>query len=79
LRVDRIADMPGGAANVARNLADLGARVILVGVVGEDPTAEDLRARLAALPTIEARLIADHSRPTSLKTRSRVRAAPVSD
>ncbi len=69
VRVERTADMPGGAANVARNLADLGGRVILVGVVGGDPTADDLSERIAALPTIEARLIADHSRPTSLKTR----------
>ncbi|HLW23035.1 MAG TPA: PfkB family carbohydrate kinase [Steroidobacteraceae bacterium] len=54
VRVDRSADMPGGAANVARNLADLGARVTLLGVVGEDQSAADLRARIADSPTIEA-------------------------
>jgi len=69
VRVDRSADMPGGAANVARNLADLGARVTLLGVVGEDQSAADLRARIADSPTIEAHLIADPSRPTSVKTR----------
>jgi D-beta-D-heptose 7-phosphate kinase/D-beta-D-heptose 1-phosphate adenosyltransferase len=69
VRVERSADMPGGAANVARNLADLGAQVTLLGVVGEDAHAGDLRERLAASPTIEARLIIDPSRPTSVKTR----------
>lgn len=33
----------GGAANVAMNAVDLGARVTLIGVVGKDPAAEILR------------------------------------
>jgi D-beta-D-heptose 7-phosphate kinase/D-beta-D-heptose 1-phosphate adenosyltransferase len=69
VNVERFLDMPGGAANVARNIAALGARAILVGVVGEDPWAEDLCTQLALSPTIEARLITDPSRPTSVKTR----------
>jgi len=36
----------GGAANVARNVAALGGRVELVGVVGNDPEAERLREEL---------------------------------
>jgi D-beta-D-heptose 7-phosphate kinase/D-beta-D-heptose 1-phosphate adenosyltransferase len=67
--IDRFLDMPGGAANVARNIASMGARVTLFGVVGEDAWAEDLRALLAASPSIEARLVPDASRPTSVKTR----------
>src|SRR5947199_2168798 len=35
--------MPGGAANVARNLTALEARAELLGVVGEDDFAEQLR------------------------------------
>ena len=69
VNVARSADMPGGAANVARNVAALGAEVILLGVVGADVGAEDLRAQLALSPTIRATLITDNSRPTSLKTR----------
>jgi D-beta-D-heptose 7-phosphate kinase/D-beta-D-heptose 1-phosphate adenosyltransferase len=69
VRVDRQADMPGGAANVARNIADLGANAVLIGVVGEDAFAADLRGQLAKIPTIQARLITDDSRPTSVKTR----------
>jgi len=67
--VERSADMPGGAANVARNIAALGARATLIGVCGEDAPAGALRAQLAASPTIEVCLIVDASRPTSLKIR----------
>ena len=67
--VERFSDMPGGAANVARNIAALGARAVLLGVVGADAAAEDLRTQLAASPTIDAHLVTDISRPTSVKTR----------
>jgi D-beta-D-heptose 7-phosphate kinase/D-beta-D-heptose 1-phosphate adenosyltransferase len=69
VNVQRILDMPGGAANVARNIAALGAHAILLGVVGEDAWAEDLRAQLGVSSTIDAELIADPSRPTTVKTR----------
>jgi D-beta-D-heptose 7-phosphate kinase/D-beta-D-heptose 1-phosphate adenosyltransferase len=67
--VERSMDMPGGAANVARNVAALGARAILLGVVGEDSWAEDLRTQLASSPTIDVHLVRDASRPTTVKTR----------
>jgi D-beta-D-heptose 7-phosphate kinase/D-beta-D-heptose 1-phosphate adenosyltransferase len=69
LAVERSADMPGGAANVARNIAALGAHATLIGVCGDDGAAEALRSQLAVSPTIDVRLIVDPSRPTSLKTR----------
>jgi D-beta-D-heptose 7-phosphate kinase / D-beta-D-heptose 1-phosphate adenosyltransferase len=69
VKVHRHANMPGGAANVARNIADLGAKAILVGVVGADAEGEELRQQLALSPTIRAHLISDASRPTTLKTR----------
>src|SRR6202163_3463327 len=40
---------PGGAGNVAANLAALGARVTLFGAIGADHAARDLRESLAAL------------------------------
>jgi len=40
--------MPGGAANVSRNLAALGASVSLFGLTGNDPPARQLRDLLAA-------------------------------
>ena len=46
--VERVEDRPGGAANVALNVAALGARCTLIGVVGDDAAAENLRATLSA-------------------------------
>ena len=67
--IERRSDMPGGAANVARNIAAMGARVTLLGAVGADASARDLHAQLTLSPTIDAHLIVDASRPTSVKTR----------
>jgi D-beta-D-heptose 7-phosphate kinase/D-beta-D-heptose 1-phosphate adenosyltransferase len=47
----------------------LGAHAILIGVVGDDASAEDLQAQLALAPTIDTRLVVDPSRPTTVKTR----------
>jgi D-beta-D-heptose 7-phosphate kinase/D-beta-D-heptose 1-phosphate adenosyltransferase len=69
LTVERELDVPGGAANVARNIASLGASATLIGVVGDDAVASSLKAQLAAIPTIDARLMVDASRCTTLKTR----------
>jgi D-beta-D-heptose 7-phosphate kinase/D-beta-D-heptose 1-phosphate adenosyltransferase len=69
VNVERVADMPGGAANVARNVTALGAHAILLGVVGEDTWADDLRTQIATSPEITAELIVDASRPTTVKTR----------
>jgi D-beta-D-heptose 7-phosphate kinase / D-beta-D-heptose 1-phosphate adenosyltransferase len=69
VNVERYMDMPGGAANVARNIAALGARVSLLGVVGDDGWAQDLRTQLVLSPSIDVRLVTDGSRVTSVKTR----------
>ncbi|SDO33208.1 bifunctional D-glycero-beta-D-manno-heptose-7-phosphate kinase/D-glycero-beta-D-manno-heptose 1-phosphate adenylyltransferase HldE [Vreelandella arcis] len=47
VRVEDADDRPGGAANVALNIAALGAHVALAGVVGTDENAELLKTRLA--------------------------------
>jgi D-beta-D-heptose 7-phosphate kinase/D-beta-D-heptose 1-phosphate adenosyltransferase len=60
----------GGAANVAANAAALGAIVRLVGLVGKDSEADELRAVLEIHPTIDlSGLIVDTGRPTVTKTR----------
>jgi D-beta-D-heptose 7-phosphate kinase/D-beta-D-heptose 1-phosphate adenosyltransferase len=69
LEVVRSVDSAGGAANVARNVSAIGASVILVGVTGNDPWASDLREQIATSPTIDAQLIVDFERPTTVKTR----------
>ncbi len=61
--------MLGAAGNVARNIAALGGRASLVGLTGTDRPAEEVASLIAAEPRLEARLIADSSRPTTLKTR----------
>jgi D-glycero-beta-D-manno-heptose-7-phosphate kinase len=59
----------GGAANVAHNLAALGARVSLVGVVGADRTAVRLREQLVEAGLDVAGLVEDRGRPTVEKVR----------
>lgn len=58
----------GGAANVAANLADLGAKPSIVGVVGDDPGAQRLSEELEKSGII-ATLVSDSTRPTTIKTR----------
>jgi len=66
----------GGAANVAHNVAALGARAILLGVVGVDDAGTEIE-RLAATAgeSIDARLLAIPHRPTTVKTRFTTRGA----
>lgn len=47
VRIARCEDRLGGAANVARNIAALGAQVALHGVVGNDPAADRIEVLLA--------------------------------
>ena len=61
-------DVPGGAANVAKNVATLGGEACLVGVVGRDPEAAVIGEILSA-GSIEHRLLFDGERHTTLKTR----------
>src|SRR6266852_3766275 len=59
----------GGAGNVARNIAALGARCILAGLIGEDAAATELKAQLSQQSLIETVLVCDPSRPTTRKVR----------
>ncbi len=63
--------MPGGAANVACNLAHLGCRVRLISVIGQDDTAMLLRREIERAPGIEFVPLVLANRPTSVKTRYR--------
>jgi len=47
VRVNDEEQRPGGAGNVALNIANLGARVSLIGLTGDDQAARDLQARLS--------------------------------
>src|ERR1043166_4299591 len=61
--------MPGGAANVARNLSALGVPTELFSIVGQDDPAQNLRRLLREQRVGCAGLLAHGERPTSVKTR----------
>lgn len=68
VKVDQIEDRPGGAANVALNIAALGAPALLVGVTGEDEAAESLANSLEAAG-VKAALQRIEHQPTIVKLR----------
>jgi len=59
----------GGAANVARNLADLGVRCTICGVIGRDTAGRELTALLKADRIGTQGLLVEPALPTSVKTR----------
>ncbi|MDP1527649.1 MAG: D-glycero-beta-D-manno-heptose-7-phosphate kinase [Rhodocyclaceae bacterium] len=68
VKVERSEERPGGAANVARNIAALGARIALLSVVGADEAGASL-ARLLAEASIDASLHEDAQLNTTVKLR----------
>ncbi|MEJ2274954.1 MAG: bifunctional D-glycero-beta-D-manno-heptose-7-phosphate kinase/D-glycero-beta-D-manno-heptose 1-phosphate adenylyltransferase HldE [Woeseiaceae bacterium] len=68
VHVQETDDRPGGAANVAVNLAALGVATSLIGVVGKDAAAQTLAAILAGSGISCEFAVAD-DRPTITKTR----------
>jgi D-beta-D-heptose 7-phosphate kinase/D-beta-D-heptose 1-phosphate adenosyltransferase len=66
---ERESFMPGGAANVARNLTALEVPTELFGAVGNDGAAHQLKKLLAGQKIGCGGLIANSSRHTSVKTR----------
>lgn len=59
----------GGAGNVAKCAAALGAQVELIAVIGSDPCGEKLKSIARDLGIHVEGLLIDHSRPTTSKTR----------
>jgi D-beta-D-heptose 7-phosphate kinase/D-beta-D-heptose 1-phosphate adenosyltransferase len=59
----------GGAGNVVVNLTALGASAVVVGVIGDDATGKLLTENLKQRGGDISGVIADASRPTTLKTR----------
>ncbi len=69
IKVGRVEDRTGGAANVARNVASLGAQATLLSVVGDDEAGNSLEALLKS-DHIAARLHRDKSISTTIKLRA---------
>jgi len=59
----------GGAGNVARNIAALGATCVFIGLVGDDDAGLSLRNALAKLGAVIPELVIDKTRPTTRKVR----------
>jgi D-beta-D-heptose 7-phosphate kinase/D-beta-D-heptose 1-phosphate adenosyltransferase len=59
----------GGAGNVATNVAALGGRATLVGLIGNDAAAERLSHELELHGVKGDGLVEDRSRPTTIKSR----------
>jgi len=59
----------GGAANVAANVATLGADAVLFGIVGDDPEGDQLRELMDKNKFLTDGVVKAISRPTIVKTR----------
>jgi D-beta-D-heptose 7-phosphate kinase/D-beta-D-heptose 1-phosphate adenosyltransferase len=69
LRASHRRSVLGGAGNVANNVVALGARAVLVGLVGRDAAADEVASVLHGTPRLVARLVRAADRPTTVKTR----------
>ena len=69
LAITRETAMPGGAGNVARNLAALGSQVSFAAAIGRDTPGSELERLLADERAIEPMLVVEPSRRTTVKTR----------
>jgi D-beta-D-heptose 7-phosphate kinase/D-beta-D-heptose 1-phosphate adenosyltransferase len=69
LKVESEEPRPGGAGNVAANLAALGARVFCCGAVGDDMNGRQLFRLLKNLKIDTSAVVKDKTRPTTVKTR----------
>ena len=68
VKVDTIEERPGGAANVAMNIASLGAASRLVGLTGVDDAARALNAKLGEV-NVQCDFVAVPTHPTITKLR----------
>ena len=70
LKVSRVEERPGGAANVARNIASLGAHCTLLSVVGADEAGDCLQRLLTEQGGVDAFLHRDNGFSTIVKLRA---------
>jgi D-beta-D-heptose 7-phosphate kinase / D-beta-D-heptose 1-phosphate adenosyltransferase len=66
--VDGVEERPGGAANVALNVAALGAHCTLIGVIGDDAAGQVMEAKLRAAG-VECHFLVLRDWPTIVKLR----------
>ena len=68
VKIHQDEDRPGGAANVALNIASLNGQVTLLGITGEDEASETLQTHLSAM-NIDCQFIQSTAYPTITKLR----------
>ncbi|WP_445772808.1 bifunctional D-glycero-beta-D-manno-heptose-7-phosphate kinase/D-glycero-beta-D-manno-heptose 1-phosphate adenylyltransferase HldE [Shewanella sp.] len=68
VKINQIEDRPGGAANVALNIAALGGQVHLAGLVGQDETAQALTQAVKVFG-VEPQWLSVADKPTITKLR----------
>lgn len=68
-RVTHANDVAGGVANVARNVASLGAHATVSGLIGEDVSGEDLMRTLLMDDQVKTLFASTKERPTTEKIR----------
>ena len=69
VEVKRETKMLGGAANVIHNIAALGGKPVLCGVIGDDSTGHEIVAKVKDLGLATDGIFMESERPTSIKTR----------
>ena len=69
IHLTRTQEMLGGAGNVGHNIATLGGRALLVGLVGQDPLADTMRRLAGDIAGIVPHFVSTGLRPTICKTR----------
>ncbi|WP_030540045.1 D-glycero-beta-D-manno-heptose-7-phosphate kinase [Sphingobium sp. DC-2] len=69
IAIERTESVPGGAANVTRNIAAMNGECSLIGVIGNDKVGSDLIGSLSEFDHVHFVPINDDARPTIEKTR----------
>ncbi len=69
VKVSKIEHNPGGAANVALNLASLGCQVSVIGLIGPDAEGKILTGLLDQKNIVCTNLVESENRPTTVKSR----------
>jgi len=68
VKIQQDEDRPGGAANVALNIASLNGNVTLAGITGEDEASSTLKTHLSAM-NIDCQFLQSSAHPTITKLR----------
>ena len=59
----------GGAANVGNNIMALGGTPLLIGIIGDDPSGQELKNIMSQQGFVTDGVLTDPGRPTTVKTR----------